>query len=161
MLGLRTTVKENLKASPADMVYGGSIAVPGEFLPSVPEQAVPPSVHLQRLRMRTRTFTPRKVDHHGNKARGIFSDALKTAEFVFIRRDGYKSPLQPPYEGPFKVLERGEKFFKIEIGPNIQKVSVDRLKKAQVEPQTAMAQPPRRGRPRKLNEQCSLPWNSM
>ncbi len=29
---------------------------------------------------------------------------------MFIRNDGRRQPLQPPYEGPFKVLSEIDKF---------------------------------------------------
>ena len=45
-----------------------------------------------------------------------FPAALKKAQFVFIRRDAHRTPLQRPYEGPFRVIESGSKTFKIDIG---------------------------------------------
>jgi hypothetical protein len=39
-----------------------------------------------------------------------------------------KGPLQPPYDGPYKVIERGEKHFKIQINNKNVIVSIDSLK---------------------------------
>ena len=47
---------------------------------------------------------------------------------VFVRHDGVKKPLQAPYDGPFPVLEPGEKVFKILKNGLPYTVSVDRLK---------------------------------
>jgi hypothetical protein len=45
-----------------------------------------------------------------------------------LRNDTVKGPLQPPYDGPFKVIERGDKNFKILINNKNTIVSIDRLK---------------------------------
>ena len=59
------------------------------------------------------------------------------------------SPLQSPYDGPFRVLEVGPKYFLIEIGTCQDRVSVDRLKPAQVLQDDAveLARPARRCHP--------------
>ena len=41
---------------------------------------------------------------------------LPTATHVFVRVDAHKSPLQAPNKGPFKVLERHSKYFKLDLG---------------------------------------------
>ncbi|CAH8858240.1 unnamed protein product [Trichobilharzia szidati] len=43
------------------------------------------------------------------------------------------TPLQPPYDGPFKVVSRKEKFFVIDRLGRQDTVSVDRLKAAYIE----------------------------
>ena len=53
---------------------------------------------------------------------------LLTAEFVFVRDDASKPPLSLLYRGPYKVLERFEKFFNLQIGDKSDSVSVDRMK---------------------------------
>ena len=49
---------------------------------------------------------------------------------VFVRVDAHKYPLQAPYKGPFKVLERHVKYFKLDLGNRDDTVSIDRLKPA-------------------------------
>ena len=51
---------------------------------------------------------------------------------VLVRHDGVKRPLQPPYDGPFPVLESGDKVFKILRNGLPYTVSVDRLKPCNV-----------------------------
>ena len=68
----------------------------------------------------------------------------------FIRRDGHKTPLQQPYMGPFRVIQHGEKYFKIDYGGKPESISVDRLKPAYTDPEVdPVFLPPRRGRPKK------------
>ena len=52
---------------------------------------------------------------------------LFNSPYVFIRRDSHKPPLTPPYEGPYKVLQRGTKYFQIDVGGREEAISVDRL----------------------------------
>ena len=49
---------------------------------------------------------------------------------MFVRVDAHKSPLQAPYKGPFKVLERHVKYFNLDLGNREDTVSIDRLKPA-------------------------------
>ena len=76
---------------------------------------------------------------------------LEDATFVFVRRDASHGPLQTPYTGPYRVLERHEKHYKIQCGVREETVSVDRLKPAYEDPGKPLqaAEPPRRGRPPK------------
>ena len=80
---------------------------------------------------------------------------LGKAEFVFVRRDASHGPLQMPYTGPYRVLERHEKFFKLRCGEREEAVSVDRLKPAYSDPVNPIqpAVPPRRGRPPKRRDE--------
>ena len=55
---------------------------------------------------------------------------LFTCSHVFVQHDGVKLALQRPYNGPFKVIERSEKYFKINLYAIIDNVSIDRLKPA-------------------------------
>ena len=47
LLGLRTTPKEDLNASPADLVYGAPLTVPGDFIQEAPQ--APVNEHLRQL----------------------------------------------------------------------------------------------------------------
>ena len=58
---------------------------------------------------------------------------LNTASHVFIRDDTVRKSLQPPYQGPFPVLRRTDKFFVIERYGKRDNVSIDRVKPAYLE----------------------------
>ena len=65
---------------------------------------------------------------HTATVRSPIPEALKRAEHVFVRHGARRSPLSRPYDGPFRVVKKEEKFFVVRIGSKEQTVSVDRLK---------------------------------
>ena len=148
LLGLRTAPKEDLNASPAELVYGAPITVPGDFIQDVPQ--TPVEEQLKRLRERVGNLRPVPTGAHGAK-RGKFyvPNSLTSAKFVFIRREFKKTPLQTPYDGPYEVLARHDKYFTLRMGTKEETVTVDRLKPAYIEKdnQVQVAQQPRWGRP--------------
>ena len=67
---------------------------------------------------------------HTAETRPPIPEALKKAEHVFIRHGARRTPLDRPYDGPFRVIKKEEKFFVVKTGSKEQTVSVDRLKPA-------------------------------
>ena len=147
MLGLRSAPKDDLQASSAELVYGQPLRVPGEFLP---DATAPWSAAFHRAASRdiADAFIPVPTSRHGLPRSYVPRD-LPSAKYVFIRHDGHRTPLRPPYDGPFRVLEGGPKNFVVDMGGRPERVAIDRLKPAHVdvgEP-LQLAQPPRRGAP--------------
>ena len=122
LLGLRTAPKED-GHSPAARVYGDSLTVPGDFfrIPSDPSPAATYETVEKLL--------PCRPTHHPDR-RVYMPDDLAKASHVFIRVDASKPPLTPPYTGPYKVLERKPKAFRLQIRNSTDWVSIDRLKPA-------------------------------
>eukprot|EP00731_Ephydatia_muelleri_P021797 Em0014g388a len=147
LLGIRTAPKEDIGCSSAELVYGAPVTVPGEFFPAHTSQPNHNS-ELQRLREQVQALVPIPTSHHGITPISIPPD-LQHSQYVFICRDSHRTPLQRPYEGPFKVLQPGEKNFTIDIGGRKDTVSVDRLKPAHKDPefQVPVAVAKHRGRP--------------
>ena len=143
LLGLRSAPKEDLDASSAELVFGQPLRVPGEFLLETPAPSLHPAANFR---------SPARVVQspvHHSCPRFFVPTALQSARFVFVRHDAHRSPLQPPYDGPFRVLERGAKSFVLDMGGRRELVTVDRLKPAFVlaGEEVLPAQVPRRGRP--------------
>ena len=149
LLGIRTTPKEDINCSTAELVYGSPLTVPGDFIPGTNEPPNPSSL-LPWLRQAISKFNFTPMSQHGvapqHMPREIFN-----SPYVFIRRDSHKPPLTPPYEGPYKVLQRGTKSFQIDVGGREEAISVDRLKPAFVDTTlpVQLGHPKRRGRPPK------------
>jgi hypothetical protein len=64
-----------------------------------------------------------------------------------MRRGSNLPPLVLLYAGPYAVLERGEKVFRLQVGDREEAVSVDRLKPHTGAEPVQPAAPPKRGRP--------------
>lgn len=97
LLGLRTTPKEGIDVSSAEMVYGDALVVPGEFFPDAPS-----SEDVTQLRRIVGKFAPCKQTYRPCEHRYVPQDLHKT-KYVFLRTDTHKPPLTPPYSGPYEV----------------------------------------------------------
>ena len=115
----------------AELVYGTPLTIPGDFVATSQVQHDSTTI-LPNLRELVKKFKPVPTTRHGRSKTSLPKD-LQSTEYVFIRRDAHRMPLQRPYEGPFHVLERGPKFFKIDFGGRTDTVSVDRLKPAHLD----------------------------
>ncbi|CAI5694697.1 unnamed protein product [Oreochromis niloticus] len=146
LLGLRCAVKEDLGVSPAELVLGQPLRVPGEFLPESPPPCFAPSV--LSLRPPRDSFSLPGPVHHCLPDTFV-PRSLDSSQFVFVRHDAHRPPLRPLYDGPFRVIQPGRKHFLLDFGGRQETVSIDRLKPAHVlqDDQLVPAQAPRRGRP--------------
>jgi len=67
------------------------------------------------------------MKRHGRKATFIFKE-MAHAKKVFVRQDTPTRALQTPYEGPYEVISRNDKTYKIRMNGRTVTVSIDRLK---------------------------------
>ena len=110
LLSIRTTVKTDLACSPAELVYVTALSIPGEFVHSSPP-ATDTSSYVQRLKATLQCLHPTPVAHHlAADQSGFVPKDLFTACHVFLRYDGGSKPLQHPYDGPYRVLKRSQKY---------------------------------------------------
>ena len=110
LLGLRTTIRNDMDFSPAEMLYGSSLRIPGEFLSPQKEQSH--IEYVQQLQSFVQTLKPTPIRKH--PPRSVYVDRkLSTCSHVFVRHDADKIGLQRPYDGPYKVLQRTDKYFKV------------------------------------------------
>lgn len=147
MLGLRIAPREDSSVSSAELVYGSTLAVPGEFLDS--REELPPEVFLRRIRslLSQQSLPPL---HNVPVAPSTVTPELLKSKLVFVRNDSHTPPLTPLYSGPYLVVQPGPKFFRLQIGTRQDTVSVDRLKPVfSTEDNILPALPPKRGRPPK------------
>ena len=132
LLGIRTARKEDTGFSPAEVVYGADLILPGQFSPT--SEPSPSTKTLQDFTIRLKADMAAakypETTWHTATARQEVPESLKAATFVFVRHGARRIPLTRPYDGPFRVLERGIKFFRVQAGTKEQVISVDRLKPA-------------------------------
>ena len=83
------------------------------------------------LRRKLRLMRPvPPVWYGGETRRNYVPQELAAATHVFVRVGAHRGPLQSPYQGPFKVIDRKAKFYKLDLGTRQDSVSIDRLKPA-------------------------------
>ena len=132
LLGIRTALKEDISSTAAEMVYGTTLRLPGEFFtPSQISSLPDPADYVSNLRTHMQTIRPsppRPTEWNSH-----IIDGLSTATHVFIRHDAVRKPLQPPYDGPYPVIKRTDKHFTVNINGRNDTVSIDRLKPAHLD----------------------------
>ena len=132
LLGIRTAVKADLGHSVSERVYGTTVCLPGEFFSqTTTDPNVDPTSYVDRLKRAIYDLQPpQSRPQHRNTH--VPKD-LQTCTHVFIRSDAVRSHLQPPYDGPFKVILRATKFFRVDLGNRTDTVTIGRLKPAHLD----------------------------
>ncbi|BHF80104.1 hypothetical protein SprV_0702322800 [Sparganum proliferum] len=129
VLGIRSSLKSDLDCSAAELVFGATVRLPGQMISPTPRVAVEdPTNLLHRIRQFLRTLSP--VPPRPSVSESYLEKDLATCSHVNLRCDRVRRPLEPPYDGPFRVISRGTKNFRIQRGTREEVVSVDRLKAA-------------------------------
>lgn len=138
LLGIRSTFKPDVQATPAELTYGEPLQLPGEFLekPS-PERPQPKDItnFVDRLRQQMEQLRPVPGSNHNKSTHTFIFQDLASCTDVFLRDDTVRGALQPPYKGPFPVIQRDldKKTMKIRIRGKETLVSIDRVKPAYTE----------------------------
>ncbi|UYV80191.1 hypothetical protein LAZ67_18001967 [Cordylochernes scorpioides] len=132
LLGIRSSYKEDLKCTNAEMVFGTTLNLPADLLTNSEFKNSDPSnfaTQLKNYMSRIRPQPTRQTNQNN-----IFSHKdLDTSSHVFIRKYFVKRALSPPYEGPFPVVSRSSKTFIVKINDQDKVISVNRLKPAFIE----------------------------
>ena len=134
LLAIRTTLKPDVGASPADLVYGEGLAVPGTLLSEPPaseaQERQQRTATLNELRLEVARLQPAETSAHRTPHLHIPTE-LQTATHVFIRRGGVQPSLTSPYVGPYRVISRDRNSYRIALpGVGSESISIERLKPA-------------------------------
>ncbi len=128
LLGLRSVILPNLNASVSEMVNGSTIRLPYHFFNNTEANTTKdPFTFVERLKRQMDNIQPVPASNHQKQKIFIFKH-LSTCSHAFVRKDGYKKPLQPNYDGPYEILKRDNKFFTLKIKNKDKVISIDRLK---------------------------------
>lgn len=85
LLGMRSAWREDQQASAAELLYGETLRLPGEFLSPCQNQGTQNSSEfVQTIREYFKKLQPVKGTRHGIEKNFIFKD-LPTAENVFVK----------------------------------------------------------------------------
>lgn len=129
LLGIRNTIKEDLQCSPAELVYGQSLVLPGEC---TIKNCVTDNQHdfIERLKQYFTDIKQVPTDTSSSRKGQLNYELpnLNNCTHVLVRTDKVKAPLKFSYEGPYEVIRRTRKFYVVRINDKNNSVSVDRLK---------------------------------
>ena len=132
LLGIRTTVKEDIGCTPAELVYGTTLTLPGQMVtPTSPVSMPDASNYIHRLHQYMSNIAP--VNTRSQSVSSHIPSELSSCSHVFVRCDAVRKPLQTPYNGPYKVIRRSPKYYILEVRGKRESVTIDRLKIAHVE----------------------------
>ena len=132
LLGLRSALKTDLGCSAAELVYGTTLRLPGDFVDHT--VSAPPAVAADYVARLRRTMSQLRHVPPRSPERPVYVPReLRDASHVLIRRDGYKPPLVPPYDGPFAVSRRTDKTVTVLRNGREDTIAIDRVKPAFIE----------------------------
>ena len=133
LLGIRSAVKETLGRSATEMTYEMTLRLPGDFTKNYTVDAnTDLENYSDRLRVAMSCLLlspPRDT----NKKDTFQYKELDTCSHVFLRRIAIALPLTAPYDGPYKVVARSGRVFKVLIEGKVEMVTADRVKPAHIE----------------------------
>ena len=133
LLGIRTALKEDLNCTASELVYGTTLRLPGEFFSTSQDiDTVDLLAYVSRLQCTMQQLRAIPPHHHSQKKAHV-SPALHSCTHVFVCRDAICRSLQHPYDGPFKVLKRSDKYYTVSVKGQQQTISFDRLKPAHLD----------------------------
>ena len=136
LLAIRTTLKPDIGASPADLVFGDGLALPGDAV----QVADPVDVQSQQrqasllanLRVEVSRLQPTPTSAHRSPKLFVPGE-LQTATHVFVRRGGVQPSLSAPYEGPFRVVSKTPTGFRVRLSQGrTELIALSRLKAAHI-----------------------------
>ena len=131
MLGIRSAVKEDMHLTSAEMVYGATLRIPGMFFTTPSDPLPDPTEYVSKLKTFTQQLRPSAPRIPATTS--YVDKNLADCTHVFIRCDTVRKPLQTPYDGPYPVIKRENKYFVVDIKGRRDTVSLDRLKPAYME----------------------------
>ena len=128
MLGLRAASNLDTGVSPSILVTGQQPILPGQLVVQTPtiDDASDFGRKLASA-MAAQTFHENPW-HEKRRGRSYAPLDLWTSKFVLVRADKVQSSLIPKYTGPFRVLRRWKKCFRLQLENREETVSVDRLR---------------------------------
>ena len=126
MLGLRMTPCSNTDVSPCEMVMGAPVTLPCVMLP---EDEGRPPLHLARAIRNVLPGKPFPLSHHQTD-RSWVPPKLRSCTHIFVK-DHPHHTLQPRYQGPFKVLQRGDTSYLVQRGASRDAINISNLKPAE------------------------------
>lgn len=126
LLTLRTALRQDNQLSPAQIVYGTSLRLPIDLLIKN-EEYLDVTQYTERLTRNMQKIGP--ITSRPCTRDSYMDPHLTSCTHVFVRNET-KRGLNPVYNGPFEVISRSNKFYKVRLHNREDTISIDRLKAA-------------------------------
>ena len=115
----------------AERLFGKKIQLPSSFFDATtPKPRFDDSALTKSLMNFFSNRSPAPINTEKRYTNFHVDKQLLTCPAVYLRVDRVKKGLENSFTGPFKVLERFDKYFVIEIFKGSSEISIDRLKPA-------------------------------
>ncbi|KAK3696972.1 hypothetical protein RRG08_023162 [Elysia crispata] len=106
LLGIRSSRRVDPGCSPAELVYGSTLRIPGEFLQPREARAVEPDLpFLRQLQQSMRSIQPPPPRFHGTQTAYVPAN-LASADYVYVR-PAATSSLTPSTDNPITTTRSG------------------------------------------------------
>lgn len=106
VLGIRSDHKQNIDATPGELVYGETLRLPAQFFSQYKSDASE-NDFVKRRRGHTRKMIVKPTAHHkGSPTKTFRPQDLGVCTHNIVRKDLNKKVLDSPYEGPSKIVGR-------------------------------------------------------
>lgn len=129
LLGIRTALKDDLGCSAAELVYGSTLRLPGDFVECKPEQTRPAHGFMVQLQETMSRIRAQPASRHIQPAMFVHPE-LERCSHVFVRDERRNPSLTPPYQGPYKVVSRGTTTYVVSVKGKDVPVALERIKPA-------------------------------
>ncbi|XP_014234594.1 uncharacterized protein LOC106657525 [Trichogramma pretiosum] len=107
LLGLRTTFKKELQASPSEMLFGTSLRIPGEFIAKQDVAQTQPADFVVALRQLFAAMRPVPASHHVQHRPFVFKE-LGSCEYV-LRLSGPSLSMSTELKKPSQLISSNQR----------------------------------------------------
>jgi hypothetical protein len=130
LLAVRSIMKEDIKATPAELVYGCTLSLPADLVTTNNQE--PNTEFVVALKTAMNQLIPAQTSWH-TAPQEFNPPNLQTCTHIYLRNDSVKPSHSRPYDGPYPVIRRDNKLITIDIKGRHSTVSLDRVKAAFIE----------------------------
>jgi transposase InsO family protein len=128
LLAMRTSTCESTQFPPSQLVLGGEIRLPADFLAPIESQAMTQEEFAKCLWSEIDQDTSTASE---NQPERIAQEVNKCPKWVWLKQPpGHHGSLKPLYTGPFEVLRQDSTVVTINLNGKQTRVNIDRLKPA-------------------------------
>jgi transposase InsO family protein len=134
MMAFRNQIKEDLRASPSQLVLGTNVHLPADFFENTVPQPYPSDLHeiVRRFDQELKLLKTSNTNTHSTRYQSFKLPGLSSCEWVWVKNNPGLT-FDDKYLGPFQVTNRSATHFTIIKDGKEETVNRARLKPAYIE----------------------------